>query len=141
MPVLVVFVGPAVIAVLLVNVLGLEEYIPTQLDLPRFRPRQVLAISGVLGFILAALLGYELLIVGPDLRTDGVHNFWAAHLLDIEAFPVNVASQGDEGEVFGALLLGGARGAHVLYDPCHDEAIWVPVTKVELRAIDEVTCK
>jgi len=53
---------------------------------------------------------------------------------------VMVMDRDDENERFGALLLGGARGAHVLYDPCRLEALWIPVAQVDLKAIDAVSC-
>ena len=136
----IMFIGTAVIAILLINTLGLEEYLPKELDLPRYNPWRVLIFFGTVIVIVAFVLGYELLIIGPDMRSDGVHNPTLAFFLDIEAFPVTVVDiNGNEAD-YDALLLGGSPGVHVLHNPCNGNSFYVPAEQVFFLATEEVDC-
>ena len=136
----IMFIGTAVIAIVLINSLGLEEYIPRELDLPRYDPWQVLTFFGAVIVVVAFVLGYELLIIGPDMRPDGVHNPALAFFLDIEAFPVTVIDINGEAADYDALLLGGTPGVHVLHNPCNGSSFYVPAEQVFFLATDAVDC-
>ncbi len=136
----IMFIGTAVLAILLINTLGLEEYIPKQLDLPRYEPWRVFLFFSAVVAIFAFVLGYELLFVGPQMRPDGVDNPTLAFFLDIEAFPVTVIDINGEASDYDALLLGGAAGVHVLHNPCNNTSFYVPTERVFFQATKEVDC-
>jgi hypothetical protein len=141
MPLIVVlFFGPAVGIVLLANLLDLDAELPEALHLPHLEPGRVLGFLGIVIIVFLLALGAEVLIVGPDLRTDGLHGVLAPEVLGFRARPVMVYDLDGNLEPLGALYLGGNADLYVLYDPCAEAVRMVPVGSSRVELVDQVTC-
>jgi len=134
------FLGPAVGIVLLANILGVDDELPEALHLPRLSGR-VLTLLGVLLLIFLIVLGGEVLIRGPDLRTDGMHGILAPGVLGLSARPVMLYDLDGNLEPLGALYLGGNADLYVLYDPCAETVRFVPVGSSRVELVGEVACR
>jgi DNA-binding NarL/FixJ family response regulator len=142
MPLIVVlFFGPAVGVVLLANLLDLDDELPEALHLPHLEPGRVLGFLGVVIIVFLLALGTEVWIVGPDLRTDGLHGVLAPEVLGFRARPVMLYDLDEVQEPLGALYLGGNADLYVLYDPCVETVRFVPVGSSRVELIDQVTCR
>ncbi len=118
--IMVLFVGPAVAVVLVANVLGLDDGLPGWLHLPHLDSWRVLGFLGIILILFLLTLGAEVLIMGPDLRPDGLHGFLAPKVLGFRAKPVILYDLEEKHEPLGALYLGGNADLYVLYDPLHE---------------------
>ena len=139
--ILIMVVGPMVGVVLLANFLGLDDDLPVFLRLPRGRNGMILAIMGVIVLIFLGVLGGEVFVRGPDLRTDGVHGILVTKVLDVSARPVMLYDLDEKQEPLGALYLGGNADLYVLYDPCEEAVRLVPVGSSRVEVIDQVICR
>ena len=137
---LVLVAGPAVAVAIIAKVLNANSEIPQLIRIEGIRP--IVAITGTLVAVLAFVfvLAYEVMIVGPDLRTDGEHGLLTPRVLGINAQPV-IAFDVDTGEATEYLYLGGNADLYVLVDPCDDDNVfYVSVGATRLLVIDEVAC-
>jgi hypothetical protein len=140
MPLLVVlFFGPAVGIILLANLLDLDDELPEALHLPHLEPGRVLSFLGVVIIVFLLALGAEVWIMGPDLRTDGLHGVLAPEVLGFRARPVMLYDLDEVQDPLGALYLGGNADLYVLYDPCAETVRFVPVGSSRVELVDEVT--
>jgi CheY-like chemotaxis protein len=139
--IVIIFVGPAVAIVLLANVLGLDDQLPMVLHLPHLGARRVLVTVGVFLLIFLVGLSAEVMLEGPDLRTDGMHGTLAPKALGLYARPVTVFDLDEKHEPLGALYLGGNADLYVLYDPCAETVRYVPVGSSRVELVDQVTCQ
>ncbi len=139
--ILIMVVGPMVGVVLLANFLGLDNDLPAFLRLPRGRNGLILTIMGVIVLIFLGVLGGEVFVRGPDLRTDGVHGILVTKVLDVSARPVMLYDLDEKQEPLGALYLGGNADLYVLYDPCEETVRLVPVGSSRVEVIDQVICR
>ena len=138
--ILIMVVGPMIGVVLLANFLGLDDNLPVFLKLPRERNGLILVIMGVLILLFLGVLGGEVFVRGPDLRTDGVHGILVTKVLDVSARPVMLYDLDEKQEPLGALYLGGNADLYVLYDPCEEAVRLVPVGSSRVEVIDQVIC-
>ena len=142
MPLIVVlFFGPAVGIVLLANLLGLDDELPEALHLPHLEPWRVLGFLGLVLIVFLLALGTEVLVTGPDLRTDGLHGVMAPQVLGFRARPIMLYDLDEKQEPLGALYIGGNGDLYVLYDPCAETVRFVPVGSSRVELIDQVTCR
>jgi DNA-binding NarL/FixJ family response regulator len=139
--ILIVFIGPTVAIVLLANALGLDDQLPEALHVPRLGVGRVLATAGLFLLVFLIALSAEVLVEGPDLRTDGMHGLLAPKALGLSARPVMVFDLDGNHEPLGALYLGGNADLYVLYDPCVEIVRLVPVGSSRVALIDQVTCQ
>lgn len=91
-------------------------------------------------FVFLFVIGTEVWIMGPDLRTDGLHGFLAPEALGFSARPVTLYDLDGNLEPLGALYLGGNADLYVLYDPCAETVRLVPVGSSRVELVSEVTC-
>ena len=138
--ILIMVVGPMIGVVLLANFLGLDDNLPVFLKLPRERNGLILVIMGVLILLFLGVLGGEVFVRGPDLRTDGVHGILVTKVLDVSARPVMLYDLDEKQEPLGALYLGGNADLYVLYEPCEETVRLVPVGSSRVEVIDQVIC-
>jgi DNA-binding NarL/FixJ family response regulator len=138
--IVVLFFGPVVGIVLVVNLLDLTDQLPPALRLPRLDVWRVVGSLGVVVFIFLFLLGAEVMILGPDLRPDGLHGILALTVLGFRAHPVMLFDLEQKEEPLGALYPGGNADLYVLYDPCEDIVRFVPVGSSRVEFVDQVTC-
>ena len=142
MPLLVVlFFGPGVAVVLVANVLELDDELPDLLHLPHLDTWRVLGFLGLILIVFLLALGAEVLIVGPDLRADGLHGILAPKVLGFRASPVMLYDLDEQHEPLGALYLGGNADLYVLYDPCAEIVRLVPVGASRVELIERVDCR
>ena len=142
MPLIVVmFFGPAVGIVLLSNALDMEDALPEALHLPHLDSGRVLGFLAVVLVVFMLVLGTEVLVIGPDLRPDGIHGFMAPKVLGLRAEPIVLYDLEEEHEPLEALYLGGNADLYVLYDPCEKKVRLVPVSLSRVDVIDKVTCR
>jgi hypothetical protein len=139
--IMVLLVGPGVSIILLASLLDLSDELPEGLHLPHLEPGQVIAFLGVVIIVFLLVLGMEVLILGPDLRADGLHGVLAPTVLGFRARPVMVYDLDEKQEPLGALYLGGNADLYVLYDPCTELIRFVPVGSSRVELIDQVTCR
>jgi DNA-binding NarL/FixJ family response regulator len=138
--VLVLFVGPAIAFILLAEVLDLGDNLPSGLKMQSLKTGGVLILLGLVFFLFVLVLSVEITVIGPDLRTDGVHGLVAPWVLGIRAQPVWVIPDDKDKKPFGALHLGGAGGVYVFYDPCEREVEQFSNSDVELENREVVKC-
>ncbi|MGI9597491.1 MAG: hypothetical protein ACR2QK_15105 [Acidimicrobiales bacterium] len=138
--ILALFVGPLIAGLLLAKAFDLDDDLPAVLRLDRWESgRATLVAVGIPAAILA-LLSFEVLVVGPDLRPDGAHGWLAPSVLGFRAQPMKATSVQD-GQQRDALYLGGNADLYVLVDPCDDDRVeFVSVGSTRLQVIDTVTC-
>jgi hypothetical protein len=136
------FVGPAVFIGLLANVLGLDDELPGYQHLPHLDTWRILGFLGIILLVLMVLVGAEVLMLGPDLRPDGVHGILVPKMLGFQAQPVMVYDLREGVEPWGALYLGSQGDLYVVYDPCTEEVSLLSVSSTASRIalIDEVEC-
>lgn len=139
--IMVLLVGPGVGIVLLAGLLDLGDALPEGLHLPHLEPGAVIAFLGIVIFVFLLVLGMEVLILGPDLQTDGLHGLLAPTVLGLRARPVMVYDLEERQEPLAALYLGGNADLYVLYDPCTETTRFVPVGSSRVEYIDRVTCR
>jgi hypothetical protein len=137
--ILILFVGPAVGVAFLASLLGLEDTLPDLLQRGRMS-RPVLLMLVVLVILFLVVVGAEVWVMGPDLRTDGVHGLLAPQLLGLSARPMVLYDLDGNLEPLGALYIGGNADLYVLYDPCAEMVRLVPVGSSRVEMVDEVTC-
>jgi DNA-binding NarL/FixJ family response regulator len=137
---LIVVSGPVVALSILAKAVGASD------ELPRFMRIEGIslpaAIAGTLVFTFAfmGVLAWEVIVVGPDLRTDGEHGYIAPRVLGLNAIPVR-AYNVNTGDVSEVLYLGGNADLYVLVDVCDDRRVdYVSVGAHRLVIIDEITC-
>ncbi len=119
--IMVLFVGPAVLVVFVANILDLDDELPDFLHLPHLDSWRVLGFLGIILIVFLLALGAEVLLIGPDLRPDGVHGILAPKVLGFSAKPVMLYDLDERHEPLGALYLGGNADLYVLYDPCRGD--------------------
>jgi hypothetical protein len=124
----------------LASPLDLSDELPERLHLPHLEPGRVIAFLGIVMLVFLLVLGMEVLILGPDLRADGIHGVLAPTVLGLRARPVMLYDLEERQEPLGALYLGGNADLYVLYDPCTETIRFVPVGSSRVGQIDEVTC-
>ena len=83
----------------------------------------------------------EVLIEGPDLRTDGVHGILAPKVLGFSANPARLHNLDGQFDPIEALYIGGNADLYVLYDPCEEVTFMIPVGSSRVEIIDQVTCR
>jgi hypothetical protein len=137
--VLILLVGPAVGLALLANILGLDDVLPRVLQRGGLS-KPVLALLAILVIAFLVVLGGEVLVMGPDLRTDGMHGLIAPQVLGMSARPMMLYDLDGNLEPLGALYLGGNADLYVLYDPCAEQVRLVPVGSSRVEMVDEITC-
>ena len=137
----VLFFGPAVGVILVANVLDMEDAFPDFLHLPHLDSWRVLGFFGLILIVFVLVLGAEVLIMEPDLRTDGLHGVLAPRVLGFKAIPMMLYDLDGVQEPLGALYLGGHADLYVLYDPCAETVRLVPVGSSRVALIDEVNCR
>ena len=81
------------------------------------------------------------MLMGPDLRTDGIHGVLAPKILGFKAIPVMLYDLDENLESLGVLYLGGNADLYVLYGPCVETVRLVPVGSSRVELIDRVTCR
>ena len=136
-----VVVGPAVAVAILAWIVGASEELPRFMRIEGVSGRAVIAGALVVSAVFIGLLGYEVLVSGPDLRTDGVHGYLAPRILGVTAQPVRAVTL-DSGETNDVLYLGGNADLYVLVDVCgeDEEVDYISVSTQRLEVIDEITC-
>lgn len=139
--IMVLFVGPAVAILLVANVLELDDELPGLLHLPHLDSWRVLGFLGLILIVFLLALGAEVLIMGPDLRADGLHGILAPKVLGFKAIPMMLYDLDEKHEPLGALYLGGNADLYVLYDPCTETVRLVPVGASRVELIDRVDCR
>ena len=139
--IMVLFVGPAVAILLVANVLELDDELPNFLHLPHLGSWRVLGFFGLILIVFLLALGAEVLIMGPDLRADGLHGILAPKVLGFKAIPMMLYDLDEKHEPLGALYLGGNADLYVLYDPCAETVRLVPVGSSRVELIDRVDCR
>ncbi len=138
--ILYLFVGPAVGVALLASFLGLDDTLPRVLQRGRIS-RPVMVMLVVLIVVFLVILGGEVWVKGPDLRTDGMHGILAPQLLGLSARPMVLYDLDEKQEPLGALYLGGNADLYVLYDPCAETVRLVPVGSSRVEMVDEINCE
>jgi DNA-binding NarL/FixJ family response regulator len=138
--IMVVFLGPVVGVLLLANILDLDQELPEALHLPHLGARRAIAFFAIVIILFLMIIGVEVWIRGPVLRTDGLHGFLAPEVLGFRARPVTLYDLDGNLEPLGALYLGGNADLYVLYDPCADTVRMVPVGSSRVELVDEVIC-
>ncbi len=142
MPLIVVlFFGPVVGVVLVANVLDMDDELPDFLHVPHLDSWRVLGFFGLILVVFLLALGAEVMIMKPDLRTDGLHGVLAPRVLGFKATPMMLYDLDGVHEPLGALYLGGNADLYVLYDPCAETVRLVPVGASRVELVDEVNCR
>jgi len=139
--IMVLVVGPGIAILLVANVLGLDDALPGLLHLPHLDSWRVLGFLGIILILFLLTLGAEVLIMGPDLRPDGLHGFLAPKVLGFSATPMILYDLDEKHEPLGALYLGGNADLYVLYDPCAETVRLVPVGASRVELVDRVECR
>lgn len=134
------FLGPVVSLILLANLLDLDQELPDALHLPHLGSRRVIVFLGLVIIVFLFVIGTEVWIKGPDLRTDGLHGFLAPEALGFSAKPVTLIDLDGNLEPLGALYLGGNADLYVLYDTCTETVRLVPVGSSRVELVDRVEC-
>ena len=134
-------IGPAVAIILVANVLDLDDELPKFLHLPHLDSWRVVGFLGVILIAFLMTLGAEVLLIGPDLRPDGLHGFLAPKVLGFTAIPVMLYDVDETHEPLEALYLGGNADLYVLYDPCKETIMLIPVSLSRVELIDRVECR
>ena len=135
-----IFLGPVVALILLANLLDLDQELPDALRLPHLGSRRVIVFLGLVIIVFLFVIGTEVWIMGPDLRTDGLHGFLAPEALGFSAKPVILIDLDGNLEPLGALYLGGNADLYVLYDTCTETVRLVPVGSSRVELVDRVEC-
>jgi DNA-binding NarL/FixJ family response regulator len=139
--IMVLALGPGVAIILLASLLGVTDELPGWLHLPELKPERVIAFLAVIIVVFLLVLGTEVLVLGPQLETDGLHGFLAPDVLGFSAKPIVLYDLEEQHEPLGALYLGGNADLYVLYDPCTEVVRLVPVSLSRVVYVDEVACQ
>jgi hypothetical protein len=118
----------------------LDQELPDALHLPHLGSRRVIVFLGLVIIVFLFVIGTEVWIKGPDLRTDGLHGFLAPEALGFSAKPVTLIDLDGNLEPLGALYLGGNADLYVLYDTCTETVRLVPVGSSRVELVDRVEC-
>ena len=110
------------------------------LTLPKGKGAQTVVIVGGVLLVLMFGLSVEVFLVGPDLRSDGMHGLLVTRMLDLSAGPAMIYDLNEKHEPLGVLYLGGNADLYVLYDPCKETVRFIPVGSSRVEFIDEVEC-
>jgi CheY-like chemotaxis protein len=141
LPIIVVIVFGLVVGLILVmNILELDRELPESLHIPHLGPRRVIIFLAVIIIVLLLILGIEVWVQGPDLRTDGLHGVVVQQVLGFYAQPVTLYDLDGILEPLEMLYLGGNADLYVLYDPCTEVVRFSPVGSTRVELIDQVTC-
>jgi DNA-binding NarL/FixJ family response regulator len=138
--IMVVVFCPVVSVLLLANLLDLDQELPEALHLPHLGTRRVIGFFGVVIILFLMILGAEVWIIGPDLRTDGLHGYLVPEVLGFSANPITLYDLDGNLDPLGALYLGGNADLYVLYDPCTETVRMVPVGSSRVELVDQVVC-
>ncbi len=134
------FVGPLIGGLLLAKTFDLDDDLPAALRLTRWDSGRTTIIGGATLLAFLSVLSFEILVIGPDLRTDGAHSWVAADVLGFRAQPMRAITV-DDGATREVLYLGGNADLYVLVDPCDDDQVdLVSVGSTRLQVIDRVSC-
>jgi DNA-binding NarL/FixJ family response regulator len=133
--------GLVVGLILVVNILELDRELPEKLHLPHLGSRRVVFFLVSVIIILLLILGIEVWVQGPDLRTDGLHGVVVQQVLGFYAQPVTLYDLDGSKEPQEMLYLGGNADLYVLYDPCTEIVRFAPVGSSLVEHIDQVTCR
>jgi|GEM_PF-757114 len=125
--------------VLLVHVMGSNEFLPPWLTIAKDRVRGTLTIISGLVLLLLVVLTVEV-FDGPDLRPDGVHGFLAPKAIGLSARPAIIHDLDDKYPPLQVLYLGGNADLYVLYDPCEKVVRMIPVGSSRVKMIKSVEC-
>lgn len=133
-------VGPIVTISIFAKALGVNEELPALLRIEGISTTTTIAgaLVVLLGFV--TLLAYETIVVGPDLRSDGIHGIVAPRVLGVGAYPMEAVNVNTD-ERRQVLYLGGNADLYVFVDPCDGNRVdYVSVGAHQLTVIDEITC-
>ena len=83
----------------------LQDQLPTIVRVTGVRPARVIAGALVIALVFLTILSTEVLVKGPDLRTDGAHGILAPKVLGFKAQPMRAFAV-DTGEPRETLYLG-----------------------------------
>ena len=100
-----------------------------------------MTILALLVFVFLMLLSAEVMMVGPDLRTDGVHGVLAPRVLGLGAEPARIHDLDGNYDPVEVLYIGGNADLYVLFDPCTEQVRFIPVGSSRVVLIDEVNCQ
>jgi hypothetical protein len=139
--IIVIFFGPVVGIILLANVLELDQELPDALHLAHLDSRQMIVLLTVFIIVFLLGLGIEVWVIGPDLRTDGLHGVVVQQVLGFTAHPATLYDLEGILEPKGELYLGGNADLYVIYDPCKEIVRFVSVGSSRVELIDQVSCR
>jgi CheY-like chemotaxis protein len=94
-------IGPVVGIILLANLLDMDQELPDTLRLPHLGARRVIVFFGVVIVVFLIIIGAEVWIKGPDLRSEGLHGFLAPEALGFSARPMMLYDIDGNGSVPG----------------------------------------
>ncbi len=137
--ILTLIMGIAFALILLVHVIGSNDFLPRWLTIAKDRVRGTLAIISGLILVLLIVLTVEV-FEGPDLRPDGLHGFLAPKAIGLSARPAIIHDLDEKYKPLQVLYLGGNADLYVLYDPCEKVVRMIPVGSSRVKMIKEVQC-
>ena len=139
--VLIVMIGPVVVVSLLAATVDLTDQLPAVMRIRGAHPGRIVAGGLAALMLVLTVLSVEVLIAGPDFRTDGVHGILAPRVLGFRAQPMEAFAVDGDRAPRDVLYLGGNADLYVLVDPCDDDIVeFVSVGSTRLVVIDEATC-
>lgn len=139
--VLILVVASSIAILLLADFLGLGDDLPELLRISPGSERRIITILVALVLIFLMLLSAEVVLVGPDLRTDGVHGLLAPRVLGLGAKPARLYDLDGNFDPLEMLYIGGNADLYVLFNPCTEEVLMIPVGASRVVMIEEVTCQ
>lgn len=134
------FIGVVMALVFLAHIIGIKDELPTFLKMIDNEVKPNLLLLAGLSLIFVFVVGIEVYVIGPDLRTDGLHGFLAPEVLGFSAQPAMLYDVGGKYQPLGVLYLGGNGDRNVLYDPCTKTVRFFPVSSSSVELIEEVQC-
>ena len=137
--VLTLVMGIVFALILLIHVMGSNDFLPLWLTIAKDKVRGTLSIISGLILVLLIVLTVEV-FEGPDLRPDGLHGFLAPTAIGLSARPAIIHDLDDKYKPLQALYLGGNADLYVLYDPCEKVVRMIPVGSSRVKMIKEVEC-